>query len=52
MNIKNKIENQKTIPMVHRLVASHGGRNDLRASLPLDICRQIATYLILPEIKL
>ena len=52
MNIKNKIENQKTIPMVHYLVASHGGRNDPRPSLPLDICRQIATYLILPEIKL
>ena len=52
MNIKNKIENQKTIPMVHCLVASHGGRNDPRPSLPLDICRQIATYLILPKIKL
>ena len=52
MNIKNKIENQKTIPMVHRLVASHGGRNDPRPSLPLDICREIATFLILPEIKL
>ncbi len=52
INIKNKIENQKTIPMVHYLVASHGGRNDPRPSLPLDICREIATFLILPEIKL